>query len=347
MKGRVAAPYAIVIGASTGGVEALLELMKALGGPLDAVIGIVLHVGSRHSLLPELLNARAQVDAEHASDGMPLDAGRVYVAPPDCHLLFTEDRVRLSGGPRENHARPAIDPLFRSAALAWGDRAIGVVLTGDLDDGTAGLAAIKQCGGLAIVQDPATALQPSMPASALANVEVDHCLDIAGIARLLQSLAARKAAPGGGQRQPPDLLVRDNAVFEGDLSVDVAIKNLGEIGTPSALTCPECGGGLWELKERNPLRYRCHTGHGFSVRTLDNAQRELAEHSLWSSVRALREREMLLRRLAVVAEATGDSAQADVGRREADRVRAQADELVRLVEEELNRAQGEPAAGTQ
>src|SRR4051794_40054711 len=129
------APFAIVIGASAGGVGALIELVQALPGPLDAVVGIVLHVGNRHSLLPELLSARGPA-AEHARDGMPLAARKIYVAPPDHHIVFTPDIVRLSRGPRENHARPAIDPLFRSTAIAWGERAIGVVLTGDLDDGT-------------------------------------------------------------------------------------------------------------------------------------------------------------------------------------------------------------------
>jgi two-component system, chemotaxis family, protein-glutamate methylesterase/glutaminase len=328
------APFAIVIGASAGGVNALLELVQALPGPLDAAIGIVLHIGGQQSLLPELLNARKPIGARHAQDGMQLAPGSVYIAPPDRHMVFTADAVRLSRGPRENHVRPAIDPLFRSVALAWGHRAIGVVLTGSLDDGTAGLAAIKQCGGLAIVQDPATATEPSMPRSALANVEVDHCLDIAGIARLLHSLASRPADAQGDVRPTPEALVRDNEIFEGNLTVNQAMKNLTEIGTPSALTCPECGGGLWELKESPPLRYRCHTGHGYTAVSLENAQAEAAEQSVWNSVRALRERELLLRRLATVAEGTGDAERAAVGRREAERVREQAHQLERMLERE-------------
>jgi two-component system chemotaxis response regulator CheB len=328
------APYAIVIGASAGGVNALLDLVQALPGPLDAVLGIVLHVGTRRSLLPELLNSRmAALNARHAEDGMPLEAGCVYVAPPDHHLLFTRDTVRLSHGPRENHARPAIDPLFRSVALAWGERAIGVVLTGDLDDGTAGLAAIKRCGGLAIVQDPATAVEPSMPRHALASVDVDHCIDVPAIARLLHSLVARPAQAPGPGAAPPRELMHENALFEGNLDVGDTMKTLSEIGTPSAMTCPECGGGLWELKDTQPLRYRCHTGHGYTASSLDSAQHEFAEQSLWGSVRALREREMLLRRLAVVADATGDRPQALAGRTEADRVRAQAQQLESMLEQ--------------
>jgi two-component system, chemotaxis family, protein-glutamate methylesterase/glutaminase len=323
-------PHAIVIGASAGGVAALLELAAALPHDLHAVVGMVLHVGSRDSILPELLAARGRMRAIHPQDGQVLSEGTIYVAPPDQHMLFEADRVRLSRGARENHARPAIDPLFRSAALSWRERAVGVVLTGDLDDGTAGLAAIKQCGGTAIVQDPATAVQPSMPASALQNVAVDHCLPLAEIPAALLQIVRRDAAPPAAPA--PEQLQREQAVFEGK----DAMNNLSLVGRPSALTCPDCGGGLWEVNGSRPLRYRCHTGHAFSARTLQNAQVELAEQALWSSVRVLQEREILLRRLATVAQATGDTAQAQAGQRQADRVRAQAQLLSRLVEGELN-----------
>jgi two-component system chemotaxis response regulator CheB len=257
--------HAIVVGASSGGVAALLELVAQLPRSLNAVVGVVLHVGSRQSILPELLSSRSSWRAVQQADGEPLAPGVIYVAPPDHHMLFTADAVRLSRGPRENYARPAVDPLFRSAALEWRERTIGIVLTGDLDDGTAGLAAVKACGGIAIVQDPATAFEPSMPASALANVQVDHCLPLAEIPPALARLA-------------------------------------------------------------------------FTARSLDNEQAYVAEHALWADVRALQEREMLLRRLASVAEATGDTAQAEIGRRQADRVKAQAEQLSRLVESEMNSA---------
>jgi two-component system chemotaxis response regulator CheB len=326
------APHAIVIGASAGGVSALLELVSGLPADLDAVIGVVLHVGAQHSILPELLVRRGPLPALHPQDGQPLVAGTIYVAPPDHHLLFTANTARLIRGPRENHARPALDPLFRSAALEWRERAIGVVLTGDLDDGTAGLAAIKACGGISIVQDPSTAFEPSMPASALANVQVDHCLALAEIAPALVRLAGSEPPPK--VTKPAPVPAREQAIFEGDQPM----QNLAEVGQPSALTCPECGGGLWELKDGKPLRYRCHTGHGYSALTLGSAQTEAAEQALWSSVRALQEREILLRRLANVAEATGDKVQAEVGRRQADRVKAQVEQLSRLVEGDLNSA---------
>jgi two-component system chemotaxis response regulator CheB len=185
---------------------------------------------------------------------------------------------------------------------------------------------------LAIVQDPATAVEPSMPRHALASVDVDHCLDVPGIARLLHALVARPAQTPAARAAPREL-VRENALFEGNLEIGDTMKTLSEIGTPSAMTCPECGGGLWELKDTQPLRYRCHTGHGYTATSLDSAQHEFAEQSLWGSVRALREREMLLRRLAVVAEATGDRPQAVAGRTEADRVRAQALQLESMLEQ--------------
>jgi len=324
----VSTPHAIVIGASTGGVAALLELVSGLPKNLPAVVGVVLHVGAMPSILPQLLSARGVLPAQHPADGERLRPGRIYVAPPDRHMLFTADEVRLSRGPRENHARPAIDPLFRTTAMHWRERSIGVVLTGQLDDGTVGLKAIKDCGGAAVVQEPGDAVEPAMPASALANVAVDHCVPIAGMAPVLLELLERKVVTV--RQEAPELLAREQAIFERKNPME----NLAALAEPSALTCPDCGGGLWELKGSKPLRYRCHTGHGFTAATLEAAQTETAEHSLWSSVRALQEREILLRRLATVAEATGDHPQAEAGRRAADRVRAQAQQLGALAQQD-------------
>lgn len=207
---------------------------------LNAVVGVVLHVGSRHSILPELLSRRGPCPAVHPRDRQALKTGIIYVAPPDRHMLFNAAEVHLSHGPRENHARPALDPLFRSAALEWRERVIGVVLTGDLDDGTAGLAALKACGGIAIVQDPATAFEPSMPSNALANVAIDECLPLSDIAPALARLVG---APCHADPVPPRELVREHAIFEGKQPME----NLSAVATPSTLTCPDCGGGLWEM----------------------------------------------------------------------------------------------------
>lgn len=313
--------HVVVIGASAGGVHALLEIAQALPPSFPAPVCIVQHIGDHPSLLPELLRFRGDNHAVHAHDGQRLAAGTLHVAPPDRHLLLEGDRLRLTHGPKENHARPAIDPLFRSAAASLGPAAIGVILTGQMDDGTAGLKAIKECGGRAIVQDPACAAEPEMPRSALANVAVDHCVPLAEIAPLLQRLVG-DAAPRARPPVPEDV-AREVAINRGGSDME----QLEKISTKSALTCPDCGGSLWEMKDPKPLRYRCHTGHAYSALSLAEAQRGASEHALWSSVRALRERELLLRRTSFVAASLGDEAQARAGRAQADRLKRQAQAL--------------------
>jgi two-component system, chemotaxis family, protein-glutamate methylesterase/glutaminase len=326
--------HVIVIGASAGGVHALLQISEKLAPSFPAPVCIVQHIGSNPSLLPELLRYRGANPAVHPEDGQRLAAGTLYVAPPDRHMLLDGETVRLTHGPRENHARPAIDPLFRSAALAFRARAIGVVLTGQMDDGSAGLKAIKECGGLAIVQDPATAAEPEMPNNALANVDVDHCVPLEQIGALLTRLVGQSAPDA--PPEAPQALAREVAINRGDATVEM----LEGIAAPSPLTCPECGGGLWEIKQSKPLRYRCHTGHAYGAVSLARAQKESAEQSLWSTVRGLREREMLLRRMAAIAEATGDASQARAGLAQAERLREQARVLQALTEEDV----GSPAS---
>lgn len=318
----------VVIGASFGGVEALITLVAGLPRDFPAYVAVVQHIGLQPSVLPELLSRAGPLPAVHPHDGERLRLGRIYVAPPDQHLLVTPDAVQLSRGPRENHTRPAIDPLFRTAAMHWGPSAVGVVLTGELDDGTAGLSAIKACGGRTVVQDPQEAVAPSMPSSALANVDVDHCVLLPAIAPLLSRLCAppaSAAAPGA----PPEALLREQSVFEGVEPMD----NLQAIGTPSQLTCPDCGGTLSELQEARPLRYRCHTGHAYTARSLESAQAERTDHALQASFRALKEREQLLRRLASVSRSLGDGPQAAVGLLQAARVQEQAARLAELIAE--------------
>lgn len=306
----------VVVGASTGGIAALQLLAQSLPRDFPAPVCVVQHVGANYSILPALLRECGPLPALHARDREPLLPGAIYVAPPDHHLLVEGRMLRLTRGPRENHTRPAIDPLFRSAALHWGPRTIGVVLTGSLDDGTGGLWVIKERGGVAIVQDPLTAEDPSMPGNAIANVAVDHVVRLEAMGALLQGLVARPAEAGRPARSE---LVREVAITAGEANME----NLAAIGTPSSLTCPDCGGALWEMQNQRPLRYRCHIGHAYSALTLEKAQLESSEHALRSSVRALQEREMLLRRMAAVAQATGEQRQADAARVEADRLREQ------------------------
>jgi two-component system chemotaxis response regulator CheB len=317
----------VVVGASAGGVEALFSLAASLPANFPAPVCIVQHVGANPSLLPELLRARGPNAAVHARDGMRLAPGTLFIAPPDYHLLVDGNTLSLSHGPRENHTRPAIDPLFRSAALHWGSHAVGVVLSGSMDDGTAGLAAIKECGGTAIVQDPRTALDPGMPSSALENVDVDHCVPVQEIGPLLARVVA---SPPPAEAPPPQALAREVAINRGEH----VVENLAAIAEPSSLTCPDCGGSLWEVNDPRPLRYRCHTGHAFTAKALESAQRDTGEHALWSAARALQEREMLVLRMAAISEATGDAVQAQAGRDHAKALRERIEALVSLAESE-------------
>lgn len=291
----------IVIGASAGGVNAILELAPTLPRDFPAPILFVQHIGAHRSELWKLVNARGPNVAVNASDGDVPRPGTIYIAPSDQHMLLDGPVIRLSRGPKEHHARPAIDPLFRSAALSCGPRAIGVVLTGMLDDGSAGLRAIKDCGGTAVVQDPADAHAPDMPRSALACVDADHVVPLAALGPLLHGLAARPVAGGAcGRPQPPEALRQEHAVGNGTSN---AIENLMPIASPSAFTCPDCGGVLFELNDKRPVRFRCHTGHAFSLLSLVYMQEETSDAALWTSLRVLQEKEAVLRRLAQAQDA--------------------------------------------
>lgn len=286
----------IVIGASAGGVDALMRFVSHLSRPLPAPILIALHIGAHESALPQLLERRCNLDVAHARNGEPLRAGVIRIAPPDGHLMLDGSILVLSAGPKENYARPAIDPLFRSAAIAYGSGAIGVVLTGRLDDGTAGLQAIKARGGIAVVQDPVDAVEPGMPSSALIHVSVDHCVALQDLAELLTRLTASPVEPGRVTKmnQPSDWLEQEQALSYGDGDF---IAHIAAIGTPSSLTCPECHGGLWSLTGAEPPRFRCHTGHAFTERTLAHALTIDADAALWNALRTLHERQMLARKM--------------------------------------------------
>ena len=293
----------VVIGASTGGVAALRQLSAALPGDFSAPVLIVLHIGAHDSLLPDLIAADCALDVSRAVDGEPLRPGTIRIAPPDLHLTVEDGVARLMRSPKENFARPAIDPLFRSAALDFDSRVIGVILTGMLDDGTAGLQAIKGAGGIAIVQDPDDAIEPSMPTSALRHVDVDHCVPLVEMPALLDRLVSSQVPAGsievtGSRRR----MSHEQALSEG--SGDY-FSHLRAIADPSPLTCPECHGGLWELRASSPHRYRCHTGHGFTVRTLGLAVEEETDNALWSALRALHERAAVFGQLSAASRSEG------------------------------------------
>lgn len=292
----------IVVGASTGGVEALVQLVHALPEDLPAAIFVVLHIAPQApSHLPQILSRYGELQAVHPADGEPIRPGRIYVAPPDLHLLVERGHVRLVRGPRENRNRPAVDPLFRSAALAYGPRVVGVVLTGALDDGTAGLRTIKERGGVAVVQDPKDALIPSMPESALEFVDVDYCLPLAKIGSLLARLAHEPAADEASFPASRELEY-ETRIAKMDES---ALSSKKQLGTLVGFTCPECGGPLYELRDGELVHYRCRVGHAFTSESILAGQSEALEDALWSAYNTLQESALVAERMASDARRRG------------------------------------------
>jgi two-component system chemotaxis response regulator CheB len=285
----------IVIGASVGGVEALRTIAGGLPKDFPASVFVVLHTSPEApGILADILDRAGTLPASFAVDGERVLPGRIYVAPPDQHLVVEPNRVRLTRGPKENRFRPAVDPLFRSAAQVYGPRVIGVILTGYLDDGTAGLWAVKQLGGTTVVQDPHEALAPSMPASAMRQVRVDHCLPIEEIAPLLVRLASKPLEEEGVYEVPDELDIEVRIAKEAT-ALDAGVLKLGE---PSNYACPECHGVLLRIKEENRFRFRCHTGHAYSVESLLAEINEGVEDSLWNAIRSVEENVLLLRSMA-------------------------------------------------
>jgi two-component system, chemotaxis family, protein-glutamate methylesterase/glutaminase len=298
----------IVIGASAGGVEALAELARGLPADLPASLFVVHHFPAYAiSVLPGILNRSGPLNAAHAEDDEPIRPGRIYVAPPNYHLLVKRGHVQLLRGPRENGHRPAVDPLFRSAALAYGPRVVGVILSGTLDDGSEGLRTVKKRGGVAVVQDPEEALYSGMPASAIEHVAVDHVLRLQAMPAVLAQLA-RQPVKEGETESMSNEITNEAALTEMD---PVALGSETHPGTPASFGCPECGGTLWELSEGELLRFRCRVGHAFTADALLVEQTEALEAALWTALRALEERSSLARRLSERARRRGHGVAAD------------------------------------
>lgn len=307
----------IVIGASAGGVQALLKLVGALPGDLPAAVFIVLHVrADSPSLLPGILGRESQLPVEHPKSGERIRHGRIYVAPPDQHLLVEGSYVKLVRGPKENLHRPSIDTLFRSAARWCGPRVIGVVLTGARDDGAVGMRAIKQRGGIAIVQDPHEATFPSMPMSVMQQIKVDYSLPLREIAPLLNKLSHEEAADEGGYPVPEEIEI-EAQIAEQEMGAGDLIASVERLGKISKLTCPDCHGALWEINDDEILRYRCHVGHAFSAESLTDGQTEMLEVALWSAVRALEEKMILARRIVERARKANHTRAAEMFERRA------------------------------
>jgi len=287
----------VVIGASAGGFEALKKFVAGIPKDFSAPIFIVWHMAPDvRGVLPKVLNWHGVVPAEQAVDGEPIKEGRIYVAPPDRHMLIEDGKVRVSRGPKENRFRPAVDPLFRSAAYYHGPDVIGIIMSGALDDGTSGLWTIKDRGGVAIVQDPHEAEVPSMPENALREVAVDHIAKVAEMPKLIAGIIEAKASEsnardGNSNRQQGGQLEVEIGIAAQDNALESGIM---EFGTLTPYTCPECHGVLSSLTEGNIKRFRCHTGHAFTADSLLAALTESIEEELWSAIRGVDESIILL-----------------------------------------------------
>jgi two-component system chemotaxis response regulator CheB len=284
----------VVVGASAGGIDALTRLISALPVGFSAAVCVVLHTSPQSpGVLDGILDRAGPLPAHTVRGGERPQSGHIYVAPPDRHLVLEPNRLRLTKGPRENRFRPAIDPLFRSAAQVYGPAAVGVVLTGNLDDGTAGLWAIKQLGGVAIVQDPADAAYASMPQSAIHHVKVDHIVPLEAVAPLLARVVS--TPPNEGVAVVSERIDIELKIAKEENPADAGVEQLGP---PSSYACPECHGVLLQLEEEGRVRFRCHTGHAYSTDSLLAAINEGIEDALWNTVRAIDEGARYIRHLA-------------------------------------------------
>lgn len=299
-----------------------MSLAEDLPADLPASVFIVQHLApDLPSAMAELLGRRGKLAVEMATDRTEFRRSCVYVAPPDQHLMIDRSYAYLTRGPRENLARPSVDPLFRSAAVVHGPHVIGVILSGALDDGTSGLAAVKRCGGVAVVQDPNDARFPDMPRSAADHVEVDYSVPLSQMAQLLVQLAA--GAPGKPVPPSPELLMEVEMARAGGGSAEY-LDGMGDL-TP--LTCEACGGPLWEIRNEKIMRFRCREGHSYTAKTLLTEQKDGIEQSLWAAVQTMDERVRILERLIAYDEDKGRRSTSTSYRSRAEETREHANHL--------------------
>jgi two-component system chemotaxis response regulator CheB len=303
--------YIIVIGASAGGLESLKEVVGQLPADLPAAICVVLHIPAyQPSLLPKILTDCCKLEAIHPEDGMKLKTGVIYVAPPDHHLLVEGDRLAIKKGPKENRFRPSIDALFRSAAYGYGPRAIGVILSGALDDGTSGLWSVKRLGGIAIIQEPNDARFESMPKSALEYVDADHKVPAGEIGPILLRAIKKEPAPA----RPADAELMAQMEMEVKIAEEDDAFRKGVFDGPelTPFTCPECHGVLVKVVEGKMARFRCHTGHAYTDSALLEGVMETTGEMLWQVMRSLEEAVMLLNQMGQDLQVAGEKERAKI-----------------------------------
>lgn len=301
--------FIIVIGASAGGLNAMSELVAQFDKDIDAAIFIVLHLSRKgiSDFLVHQVQKHTSLPCKMAIDQAPIEKGHIYVALPNLHLLVKKDQIAIGRGPEENRWRPSIDVLFRSAAVAYDGHVIGIILTGLLDDGTAGMWAIKRSGGTCIVQDPNEAEYPDMSLSVLNKMEVDYCISLAEMGNAIAETMSRQAS----KTEIPAELIAESGIAE---KVATGTEDVSELGEQSLFACPDCGGGLWKITNGNITRYRCHIGHSYSERDLLIKQAETIETTLWISLRMMEERKNLTTKLENDYKRKGMNSAAEIHR---------------------------------
>jgi len=332
----------IVIGGSSGATAPLKEILGRLPTNLPAAVFVVLHIPAQGiGILSTVASAASRLPVVQAESGMVIEQGRIYLAVPDHHLLVHASHIMLGRGPRENMARPAIDPLFRSAALQYGPRVIGVVLSGLLSDGAAGLNAIKRCGGVTLVQDPADAIAGEMPLRAMEATTVDLCAPGSKIGDVLSDLAREPPGPGAALPVPPEIR----------LEVEIAAgermgsRSLAHIAEPAPLTCPACGGVLSTLKMGRPFRFRCQVGHAYTAEVLAREQEGPVDEAMRVALRIIEERAELVHRMAEDGRQSGRVAVARMYDARAAEYHGHADMIRRVILQSLDLER--PKSGSQ
>ena len=314
-------PRLVAIGASAGGVQALMRLVRGLPPHFDAPVLVAMHLSADiPSALPSVVGRATDMPTAFATDGIPLEPGTIAIAPPGAHMLLNGGTLALSTGPKEHGERPSIDPLFRSAAETYGPGVIGVLLSGSLDDGVAGLARIVAEGGTAMVQSPDDAVHPSMPLQALRRVHVEESLPADELGRAIAMRISEKELA---------MSLNEDGPVGGP--VEVQIEEMPKSAS-TGLTCPACGGAIWELRDDGVTVLRCHVGHAYGLESFGDAQAEHTEAALWEAVRTLEERRALLARMADSAERGSRTLSAAHLRSAAAELDAKGDTVRRLVE---------------
>jgi two-component system, chemotaxis family, protein-glutamate methylesterase/glutaminase len=316
--------YIVVAGASAGGLHSVQELAAQLNAEMHAAVFVCLHFRklSHNSVVVERLQAHTDFTCKLAEHGEPIRKGYLYLAPPDRHLVIRQGAIVLGQGPQENLWRPSIDVLFRSAAAAYDGRVIGIIMSGLMYDGTAGMSAIKRCGGTSVVQDPAEAEYKDMIQSVLKNVQVDYCVPLEAIGGIL----TEKTRNGFNRFEIPNDIRVEAEIAE---RMALGMERVSALGERSPFICPDCGGGLWEMVNDEVVRYRCHTGHVYNEGELLIRQSDALENTLWTALRMMEERRQLLEKMSREETQKGWKLSADSKH-----------ERARALDEHINRLKG-------